>query len=113
MATIKQIAGWLECQVPTDSGDGNEMVRVSGLDGAGADSVVFATDTDTLVEALGSKAGVVLASVRAKAVGVEPDARVLWVDDARYAFAVVAKRLADGGGVEKSVHSSTVIGAGA
>ena len=36
---------------------------------------------------------------------------MLWVEDARYAFSVVAKRLA-GRGFEAGVHATAVIGAG-
>jgi UDP-3-O-[3-hydroxymyristoyl] glucosamine N-acyltransferase len=112
MATIKQVAEWVGAELPAGSGDGSEVVRVSNLEGAGADSVVFAMDAETLGKALLSKAGVVLASVRARLVGVKvDDVRVLWVDDARYAFAVVGKRLA-GRGVEAGVHATAVLGEG-
>ncbi len=112
MATIKQIAEWVGAELPAGSGDaGGEVVRVSSLEGAGADSVVFAMDAETLVKALESKAGVVLASVRARVVGIKGDARVLWVEDARYAFAVVGKRLA-GPRAEGGVHATAVIGEG-
>ena len=107
MATIKQIAEWVGAELP--AGSGGEIVRVSNLEGAGADSVVFAMDSETLVKALASEAGVVLASVRARVVGVKVDARVLWVEDARYAFAVVGKRLV-GRGIEAGVHATAVLG---
>ncbi len=111
MATIKQIAEWVGAEVAAGSGDaGGEVVRVSNLEGAGADSVVFAMDSETLVKALESKAGVVLASVQAQVVGIKGDARVVWVGDARFAFSVVGKRL--GRGVEGGVHASAVLGAG-
>jgi UDP-3-O-[3-hydroxymyristoyl] glucosamine N-acyltransferase len=64
--------------------------RVSGLEGAGPDAVVFAEDVRTLVAAIGSEAGLILARVPAAL----PDARVLVVKDPRYAFAVCAKALA-------------------
>ena len=112
MATIRQIAEWVGAELPAGSGDGGQVVRVSNLEGAGADSVVFAMDSETLAKALASKAGVVLASTRAKMVGLKVDPRVLWVDDARYAFAVVARRLA-GRSTEGGVHATAVLGAGA
>ena len=111
MATMRQIAEWVEAELPAASGDAGEVVRVSNLESAGADAVVFAMDAETLGKALESKAGVVLASVQAKVVGIKGDARVLWVADARYAFSVVGKRLA-GRGVEPGVHATAVLGTG-
>ncbi len=108
MATIQQIAEWVGAELP--AGSSGEVVRVSSLEAAGADSVVFAMDSETLMKALPSRAGVVLASVRARVVGVKADVRVLWVDDARYAFAVVARRLA--GREAAGVHPTAVLGTG-
>jgi UDP-3-O-[3-hydroxymyristoyl] glucosamine N-acyltransferase len=110
MATIKQIAEWVVAELPVGA-DGGEIVRVSSLEAASWDSAVFAMDADTLGKALASSAGVVLASMRARVVGNKADQRVLWVDDARYAFSVVAKRLA-GRGIESGVHTSAVLGKG-
>jgi UDP-3-O-[3-hydroxymyristoyl] glucosamine N-acyltransferase len=109
MATIKQIAEWVGAEVV--AGAGGEVVRVSNLEGAGADSVVFAMDSETLVKALESKAGVVLASMEAQVVGIKGDARVVWVRDARFAFSVVGKRLG-GRGVEGGAHATAVLGTG-
>jgi UDP-3-O-[3-hydroxymyristoyl] glucosamine N-acyltransferase len=112
MATMRQIAEWVGAELPAGSGDGGgEVVRVSSLEGASADSVVFAMDAETLAKALESNAGVVLASVQAQVVGIKGDARVLWVADARYGFSVVGKRLV-GRGVGGGVHATAVIGVG-
>jgi UDP-3-O-[3-hydroxymyristoyl] glucosamine N-acyltransferase len=64
--------------------------RVSGLDNAGPDSVVFAEDVRTLMAAAETTAGLILANI----VGTLPDERVLLVKDPRYAFARCAKAFA-------------------
>jgi UDP-3-O-[3-hydroxymyristoyl] glucosamine N-acyltransferase len=111
IATMRQVAEWVGAELPAGSGNSAEIIRVSSLEGAAADSVVFAMDAETLEKALASQAGVVLASRRAKAVGIKADSRVLWVDDARYAFAVAAKRLAERA-AEGGVHATAVLGEG-
>jgi UDP-3-O-[3-hydroxymyristoyl] glucosamine N-acyltransferase len=109
MAKFDEIAGWVGVSDSAASLQ-TEIVRVSGLEGAPSDSVVFAVDGEALGKALQSKAGMILAS--GKVDGERPvDSRVLWVRDARYGFAVVAKRLG-GSGVEAGIHASAVIGAG-
>jgi UDP-3-O-[3-hydroxymyristoyl] glucosamine N-acyltransferase len=110
MATTMQIAEWAGAEPPVGASD-CEIVRVSSLEAAGGDSVVFAMDAETLAKALASMAGVVLASMRARVLGIKADQRVLWVDDARYAFSVVAKRIA-GRSVESGVDASAVLGKG-
>ena len=60
-------------------------------------------------EALKTGAGVILANRKLKKEAQDP--RVLWVADARYAFAVVGKHLA-GKGFEAGVHPSAVVGEG-
>jgi len=84
------------------------LTRVSGLEGAGPDAVVFAEDVRTLVQAMATGAGLILS----KSVGTQPDARVLVVKDPRYAFAVCAKALA-GRRTESEVHESAVVDASA
>ncbi len=118
MATLKQIAEWVGASLPDGaSAGGAEMTRVSSIEAASEDSVVFAMDAGTLARALASRAGVVLASGGERA-GVSDarvsDARVLWVEDARYGFAVVGNRLAAGGALKSGgVHATAVVGAGA
>lgn len=106
MATIREVAEWVGVDAPGATG---EVREVSGFDGAGAESVVFAVDDATLGLALASKAGVILANAKLRVEGVDSDTRVLWVRDARYAFAVVARRL-KGRGERTGVHATAVIG---
>jgi UDP-3-O-[3-hydroxymyristoyl] glucosamine N-acyltransferase len=84
------------------------LSRVSGLADAGPDAVVFAEDVRTLVAAIATSAGLILA----KSVGTQPDERVLVVKDPRYAFAVCAKALA-GVRTASEVHPSAVVDASA
>jgi UDP-3-O-[3-hydroxymyristoyl] glucosamine N-acyltransferase len=111
MARFGEIAAWVGAELPIGDAVAREVLRVSNLEGAGPDSVVFAMDAETLARALESQAGMVLASGKARSSGISEDARVLWLEDARYGFALVAKRLA-GRGVEVGVHPTAVIGAG-
>jgi UDP-3-O-[3-hydroxymyristoyl] glucosamine N-acyltransferase len=111
MATVNQIAEWVGASLPAGAGV-VEIVRVSSIESAGKDSVVFAMDAGTLAKALASDAGAVLASGRDRDGGQGSDARVLWVKDARYGFSLVAKRL-KAARIEGSVHSTALIGAGA
>ena len=108
MAKIAQIAEWVEASVPQGAGDA-EMVRVASLEGAGPDAVVFAVEAGTLERALQSSAGLVLAAVRNRDGVQDTDPRVLWVKDARYAFAVVAREL-KGRSVATGVHATAVVG---
>ena len=112
VATLRQIAEWVGGTAGTGAAEA-EVVRVSSIEGAGEDAVVFAMDAGTLARALESRAGVVLASGRERAGAALSDARVIWVEDARYGFAVVGKRLASrtASGWE-GVHATAVIGAG-
>ena len=57
MATMREIAEWVRAE---GSADGGEIARVSGLQGASADAVVFAVEQDSLDAALASKAGAIL-----------------------------------------------------
>jgi UDP-3-O-[3-hydroxymyristoyl] glucosamine N-acyltransferase len=84
------------------------IARVSGLEGAGPDAVVFAEDERTLAAAIATDAGMILA----RGVESQADERVLVVKDPRYAFALCAKALL---GVRRSseVHASAVIDASA
>ena len=89
MAQLSEIAGWLRVQEP---GQDATILRISRVQDSGADALVFATDAKTLEQARQSEAGGILADARLKDhAGVDP--RLLWVRDARLAFAVVAKRL--------------------
>jgi UDP-3-O-[3-hydroxymyristoyl] glucosamine N-acyltransferase len=106
MATAREIAEW----VGADSADvDTDILRVSALDGATGDAVVFAVDAPALEAAVASSAGLILANAKLQAHGAVRDARILWVRDARLCFAVVAGKLA-GKGLVAGVHSTAVVG---
>jgi UDP-3-O-[3-hydroxymyristoyl] glucosamine N-acyltransferase len=110
--SMSKVADWLGVSAPLLD---VEITEVSNIEGAGAGSVVFAMDKETLTKALVSKAGTILANRSLEdaefpgAAQQLPDPRVLWVADARYAFAVVGQRLR-GRGFEAGVHASAVVG---
>ncbi|MGA8938206.1 MAG: UDP-3-O-(3-hydroxymyristoyl)glucosamine N-acyltransferase [Acidobacteriaceae bacterium] len=85
-----------------------KIARVSGLEDAGPDAVVFAADERTLTAAIRSGAGLILA----RGAGSEPDERVLVVNDPRYAFAVCGKALSEAR-TSSEVHPSAVVDASA
>jgi UDP-3-O-[3-hydroxymyristoyl] glucosamine N-acyltransferase len=85
------------------SGDDVEVTRVSGIADAAQDAVVFAADEKTLVEAMASSAGMILAANG-------EDDRVVVVKDPRTAFARVYARWFDRRSV--GVHETAVIGEG-
>ncbi len=66
------------------------VTRVSGIEVAGEDAVVFAVDAAAVKAALASKAGLILTQRDAET----SDSRVLKVRDPKYAFAVCAATLA-------------------
>jgi len=105
MARVSQIAEWLGVEGTGDA----EIGRVSGLEGAAPDAVVFAVDAATLDGAVASKAGVILANAKLKSAEGAVDERILWVRDARYGFAVVAGKLA-GNRLAAGVHPTAVVG---
>ena len=104
--SMSQVADWIGVGAPLLDVD---LTEVSNIEDAGAGSVVFATDKDTLTKALESKAGTILASSSLEDAELPLDPRVLWVGDARYAFAVVGYRLR-GRGFETGIHPSAVVG---
>ena len=108
MAKIGKVADWIGVSAPLVDG---EITEVAGIEGAGPGSVVFAMDKETLRRALGSEAGAILANRSLEDSGLPLDPRVFWVEDARYAFSVVGKRL-KGRGFEAGVHASAVVGKG-
>ncbi|WP_158943179.1 UDP-3-O-(3-hydroxymyristoyl)glucosamine N-acyltransferase [Granulicella sp. S190] len=114
MATMSQVAGWAGVNAPPLE---VLVTEVSSIEAAKESSVIFATDAEALNRAKRSNAGVILASTKLAYAGQSLDPRVLWVADARYTFAVIAKKLA-GTGVQSGVHalavvnSSATIGAG-
>jgi UDP-3-O-[3-hydroxymyristoyl] glucosamine N-acyltransferase len=108
MAKIGKVADWLGVSAPLLEA---EITEVASIEGAGPNSVVFAMDVDSLTRALKSKAGAILVNRSLEDAELPLDPRVLWVDDARYAFAVVGRKLR-GRGFEAGVHASAVVGAG-
>src|SRR6266705_1328897 len=107
MVNIGKVADWLGVSAPLLEG---EITEVAGIEAAGHGSVVFAGDKEAMKRALASKAGAILANRSLEDAELPLDPRVLWVDDARYAFAVVGRRLR-GRGFEPGVHPSAVVGA--
>jgi len=108
MVKMSKVADWIGVSAPLLD---VEITEVSNIEGAGPHSVVFAMDAETLTKALQSKAGTILANRSLEDAELPLDPRVLWVADARYAFAVVGQRLR-GRGFEAGVHPSAVIGEG-
>jgi len=108
MAKMSKVADWIGVGAPLLD---VEIAEVSSIEGAGSSSVVFAIDRETLLKALASKAGAILANRSLEDAELPLDPRVLWVGDARYAFAVVGRRLR-GRGLQSGVHPSAVIGTG-
>jgi UDP-3-O-[3-hydroxymyristoyl] glucosamine N-acyltransferase len=108
VATMSKVADWIGVSAPLLD---VEITEVSNIEGAGETSVVFAVEGEALAKALKSNAGVILASTKLESADLPLDPRVLWVKDARYAFAVVARRL-KGSGVQAGVHPSAVVGEG-
>lgn len=94
-------------EVPQDRAGEAHIVRVSSLAAAGPESAVFAQDGATLHAALGSKAGLVLGPAHLHDARTD-DSRVLWVTDARLAFARLGQALAQLSG-EASIHPSAEV----
>ena len=108
MAKFSELAAWLGLEPPFED---PEISRTSSLEDASQDTVVFATDLRTYARAVESSAGAILAPVSLKPAAPH-DPRVLWVRDPRYAFALVASRLAPPP-TETGIHSSAVVSSGA
>jgi UDP-3-O-[3-hydroxymyristoyl] glucosamine N-acyltransferase len=107
MATRNELAGWVGATAPQDD---MEITGVSSIEEASFHTLVFAIEGEALARAIASKAGAILASKKLEA-DLPLDPRVLWVDDARYAFAVAARKLR-GEEANSGVHPSAVIGRG-
>ncbi len=115
MATMGEIAGWLGLELTrldvSAPGLDVEITDVSAIEGAARHSLVFAVDGPALAKALDSNAGVILANRRLVVAGQPCDPRILWVEDARYAFALVARRLR-AGELRGVIHPSAMVGDG-
>jgi UDP-3-O-[3-hydroxymyristoyl] glucosamine N-acyltransferase len=108
MVSIGKVADWLRVSAPLLDG---EITEVASIEDAGPGSVVFAVDQEAMEQALASKAGAILANKSLEDAEFPLDPRVLWVEDARYAFAVVGQRLR-GRGFKAGIHPSAVVGEG-
>jgi UDP-3-O-[3-hydroxymyristoyl] glucosamine N-acyltransferase len=106
MVNVGKVADWLGVSAPLLDA---VITEVAAIEGADPGSVVFAVDKEAMTRALESKAGAILANRSLEDAELPLDPRVLWVDDARYAFAVVGQRLR-GRGFEPGVHPSAVVG---
>jgi UDP-3-O-[3-hydroxymyristoyl] glucosamine N-acyltransferase len=84
-----------------------QVIRVSSLEDATPEALVFAQDETSLTSALATKAGVILAPKSLKNGAVAEDTRVLWVDAPKYAFAVCAQALATESGL--GIHASAFV----
>jgi UDP-3-O-[3-hydroxymyristoyl] glucosamine N-acyltransferase len=106
MAKIGKIADWLGVSAPLLEG---EIDEVAAIEAAEIGSIVFAVEREAMTRALNSRAGAILANTSLEDAGFPLDPRVLWVADARYAFAVVGAKLR-GRGFDSGVHPSAVVG---
>jgi UDP-3-O-[3-hydroxymyristoyl] glucosamine N-acyltransferase len=106
MVNIGKVADWLGVSAPLLEA---EITEVASIEAAGPGSVVFAVDKPAMTRSLASKAGAILANRSLEDRELPLDPRVLWVDDARYAFAVVGRRLR-GQGFDPGVHPSAIVG---
>src|ERR1700761_4517631 len=104
MATIAEIAEWTDGQAVSSLLE-CEIRRVSALDDADVDAVVFASAADALENALQSRAGVILAS--AKIAAEHNDKRLVLVKDPRLAFSIVGDHLRPS--VTATIHPTAVI----
>jgi UDP-3-O-[3-hydroxymyristoyl] glucosamine N-acyltransferase len=87
-----------------------QVARVSGLEDAAPDALVFAQDQTALTLAIASKAGIILAAKSLQPTSVNSeDPRVLWVEAPKYAFAACAQALGGEGGF--GIHATASVDA--
>ncbi|MEG9437502.1 UDP-3-O-(3-hydroxymyristoyl)glucosamine N-acyltransferase [Edaphobacter sp. HDX4] len=111
MASLSEIVSWLGDSPALPPGRNAEIFCVSAIESAGNDAAVFATDNASLGAALSSSAGLILANEKLRNPDASPaDERVVWVRDARYAFSLVAQRLA-GKSTGAGIHPTAIVGA--
>lgn len=108
MKTFDHIAEF--CDQPA-RGNVTEIHRVDAISQATRSAVVFATAPETLREALSSEAGLILASHKLQPTDSAelPDPRLVWVPDARLAFARVAQLLSPARAAT-CIHPSAILG---
>jgi UDP-3-O-[3-hydroxymyristoyl] glucosamine N-acyltransferase len=87
-----------------------EITHVASIEDATRDTAVFAMESATLIAALASPAGMILANIKLKREDpAMEDGRIVWVRDARYSFSLLARRLA-GRLKDEGVHPTAVVG---
>jgi len=109
MAMVSEIAAWVGGLINIGAASDAGVERVSGIEDADRNAVVFAVDKSTLAAAVASNAGVILGNAKLK--DEASDKRIVWVRDPRYAFAIVADRLTDRVG-DAGVHPTAILGKG-
>jgi UDP-3-O-[3-hydroxymyristoyl] glucosamine N-acyltransferase len=111
--TIEQIAALAGAEVAAEKPGKLQLrnpaaiTRVSGLENATANALVFAQDEAALNSAMATKAGAILAPKSLQGGAAAKDARVVWVEAPKYAFAVCAKALVADAGV--GIHASASV----
>src|ERR1700721_541752 len=106
MAKIGKVADWLGVSAPLPEA---EIHEVAAIEAAELGSIVFAVDREAMTRALESRAGAILANRSLEEAEFPLDPRVLWVTDARYAFAVVGAKLR-GRGFDSGVYPPAASG---
>ncbi len=104
MASREDMAQWLGVQ-DADTNTQSDVCRVTSIEDAAPDAVVFAATAASLQAALGSNAGVILTTEALASLLV--DARLLTVADPRLAFSVIADRLRPR--VQPAIHPTAVV----
>lgn len=92
MARFSDIATLLG--LPAPAPDTRTIARVSNIEAATPDCIVFCTDSATLTRALASNTGAILAPAKLAIPSADLDDRILAVTDPRYAFALAGRLLA-------------------
>ena len=127
MASISEIAELVGAPARVGTG---EILRVSGIPNATPTSLVFASDAETLAQALNSTAGAILTRAQLLEPGARhreggaaldlADRRLLPVADPRFGFSLAARFLADRarqtdkpGSNAPSIHPTAVVAPGA
>ena len=106
MATAHEIAEWVGAPLAEGANAAAELIEVSAIENAGPFSLVFATDSKAFLKAIQSSAGLILTGKNVS--GGLIDSRLVLVPDARYAFALVADRLA-AKHTETQIHATAVV----
>jgi UDP-3-O-[3-hydroxymyristoyl] glucosamine N-acyltransferase len=110
MTNRSDLATWLGEPAKVDPQVDTAITQVASIEHAARETAVFAVEPATLIAALASPAGMILANTKLKREDpAMADERIVWVRDARYSFSLLARRLA--GSVEdEGVHPTAVVG---